>query len=128
MAEAFFNFYARGEAQAFSAGTRPAGHIDRNVAMAMKEAGVDISSQRPKQLTQEMLDGADKVVTMGCGVEGVCPATLVPAEDWGLEDPEGRSMEEIRRIRDRIADNVKRLIIDLHRSGGGACSGLLEHK
>jgi arsenate reductase len=113
MAEAFFNNYAGGKAQAFSAGTQPASHTDRTVLQAMKEIGVDISSQRPKMLTLKMLEDADKVVTMGCGVEGVCPATFVPTEDWQLEDPEGKPIERVRAIRDEVAAKVKRLIEEL---------------
>jgi len=110
MAEAFFNHYAAGKAEAFSAGTRPASHVDRTVAQAMRELGIDISYKRPKVLTSEMLDSADRVVTMGCGVEGVCPAAFVPSEDWQLEDPEGKPIEKVREIRDEIEAKVKKLI------------------
>jgi len=65
---------------------------------------------RPKALTMEMLDQADRVVTMGCGVEGVCPASFVETEDWQLEDPKGKSLEEVRRIRDEIKTGVTRLL------------------
>jgi len=110
MAEAFFEHYAVGEAKASSAGTQPASHVDQTVVKAMREIGIDISSKRPKALTLEMLDGADRVITMGCGVEGVCPATIVPTEDWQLEDPEGKPIEKVREIRDEIEARVKKLI------------------
>jgi arsenate reductase len=110
MAEAFFEHYAASKAKAFSAGTRPASHVDQTVVKAMREIGIDISSKRPKALTSEMLDGADRVITMGCGVEGVCPASIVPTEDWQLEDPEGKPIEKVREIRDEIEAKVKRLI------------------
>lgn len=110
MAEAFFEHYAAGKARAFSAGTRPASHIDQTVVKAMREIGIDISSKRPKALTLEMLDGADRVITMGCSVEGVCPAAMVPTEDWQLEDPEGKPIEKVREIRDEIEAKVKELI------------------
>jgi arsenate reductase len=113
MAEAFFNNYAGGKAQAFSAGTQPASHTDSTVSQAMKEIGIDISSQRPKMLTLKMMEDADRVITMGCGVEGVCPATFVPTEDWQLEDPEGKSIERVRAIRDEIETKVKNLIEEL---------------
>lgn len=112
MAEAFFNHYAAGKAEAFSAGTQPASHVDQTVVKAMREIGIDISSKRPKALTAEMLDGADRIITMGCGVEGVCPASFVPTEDWNLEDPEGQSIDKVRVIRDEIEAKVKRLIKD----------------
>jgi protein-tyrosine-phosphatase len=110
MAEAFFDHYAAGKAKAFSAGTRPASHVDQSVVKAMREIGIDISSKRPKALTLDMLDGADRVITMGCGVEGVCPATFVTTEDWQLEDPEGKPIEKVRQIRDEIEAKVKKLI------------------
>jgi len=113
MAEALFNYYAWDNAQAQSAGTRPAAHVDRNVVSAMNEIGIDVSTQRPKILTKEMLDGADTVIAMGCSMDSVCPITFTPAEDWALQDPEGKSIEEVREIRDQIESKVKRLIADL---------------
>jgi arsenate reductase len=110
MAEALFNHYAAGKAQAFSAGTQPASHVNPTVVEAMREVGIDISPQRPKKLTLEMLDDADKVVTMGCGVESVCPAAFVPTEEWQLEDPEGKPIEKVREIRGEIEAKVKKLI------------------
>ena len=116
MAEALFNHYAAGQAQAFSAGTRPASHVVRAVAKAMREIGLDISSQRSKMLTPEMLEDADRVVTMGCGVEKACPAGFIPAEEWALEDPEGRSLEEVRKTRDAIKSRVEVLIEEIKRA------------
>ena len=113
MAEAFFNYYASGKATATSAGTQPASHVDRTVVAAMKEIGIDISSNRSKLLTPEMMEGVDKAITMGCGVEGVCPATFVPSEDWHLEDPEGKPIEKVREIRDEIEAKVKTLIREI---------------
>jgi arsenate reductase len=110
MAEAFFNYYAAGKAEAISAGTQPASQVDQTVAKAMREIGIDISSKHSKLLTSEMVDSADRVITMGCSVEGVCPATFLPVEDWQLEDPEGQSIDKIRAIRDEIETRVKRLI------------------
>jgi len=110
MAEALFNYHAAGKAKASSAGTQPASHTDRTVIAAMREKGIDISAQRPEVLTPKMLKDADKVVTMGCEVEGVCPATFVSTEDWQLEDPEGKSLEEVREIRDDIEARVRKLI------------------
>jgi len=106
MAEAFFNRFAAGQAHALSAGTAPAQEINPTVAQAMAEIGYDLAGQRPKLLTQEMLDQADIVITMGCAVEGLCPAPGVKAEDWGLPDPQGRPLEEVRKIRDEIKARV----------------------
>ena len=110
MAEAFFNHLAGGKARAISAGTKPASEVSPIVIQAMKEVGIDISGNRPKKLTPEMLDQANKVITMGCGAENVCPATWVETEDWELEDPKGQSIEKIREIRDQIKTNVDKLI------------------
>jgi arsenate reductase len=117
MAEAFFNQYAGKKARAFSAGTQPATQVALNVIKAMKEVGIDLSTQRPKALTPQMVDEADKVITMGCGVEDVCPATWVPTEDWQLEDPEGKPIEKVRDIRDEIKTRVKKLIEEIQQEG-----------
>ena len=115
MAEAFFNQLAKGEAVATSAGTRPAAHVDRNVADAMCEVGIDIRQQRPKPLTFEMVESADRVITMGCGVDEVCPASFIPTEDWELSDPEGKPIEEVREVRDGIKARVEKLIAEMEK-------------
>ena len=112
MAEAFFNELARGRAKAVSAGTNPAKAIAPDVVQAMKEMGIDISNKRPKPLTEEMLAQADRMVTMGCGAEGVCPVSFVPTEDWALEDPKGKSLEQVRKIRDEIKAKVVKMLED----------------
>ena len=110
MAEAFFNRIAKGKAQAYSAGTQPADEVNPAVVEAMREVGIDISGNKPKLLTGDMVEQADLVVTMGCGVEGVCPATFVETQDWELEDPEGKPLPEVRRIRDEIKARVVDLV------------------
>jgi len=110
MAEAFFNKFAQGKARALSAGTDPAVTVDLTVVEAMREVGIDISRNKPKALTPEMVDQADKVVTMGCGAEKVCPATWVQTEDWELEDPKGKSIEKVREIRDEIRARVLKVL------------------
>jgi protein-tyrosine-phosphatase len=110
MAEGFFNSYVAGKAEASSAGTQPASHVDQTVVKAMAEIGIDISSRRAKALTAEMLDSANMVVTMGCGTEDVCPAAFVPMVDCQLEDPEGQSIDKVRAIRAEIETKVKMLI------------------
>jgi arsenate reductase len=106
MAEAFFNRLADGKAQALSAGTKPAESIDPVVVEAMREIGIDISNQKPKALTLELLEQADRVVTMGCGEQGLCPATFVETTEWNSEDPKGKRMEKVREIRDEIRSRV----------------------
>ena len=79
----------------------------------MREVGTDISRREPKLLTLEIVENADKVITMGCGVKGVCPVSFVPTEDWELEDPEGKTIEKIRQIRDEVKAKVEGLIEEL---------------
>jgi arsenate reductase len=79
----------------------------------MREAGIDIRNQKPKALTLEMMESADRVITMGCSAEKVCPASFVPTEDWELDDPEGKSPIVIRKIRDEIKARVEALLKEL---------------
>jgi arsenate reductase len=79
----------------------------------MEEAGIDISREKPKLLTLELLDNFDRVITMGCGVEDTCPASFLPTEDWGLDDPADKPAEEVRRIRDEIKARVEKLVAAL---------------
>ena len=113
MAEAFFNQLAKGKALALSAGTDPADALESTVVEAMREVGIGMRGQRPKALTAKMLERADRVVTMGCGVEGVCPASFVETEDWGLADPKGKSLEQVREIRDEIRKRVMKMLIEI---------------
>jgi arsenate reductase (thioredoxin) len=111
IAEAYFNRYSTfNKAIAFSAGTKPANAINPVVIDTMKEAGFDLSGKKPKLLTLEMMENSDKVITMGCGVEDTCPATFIPAEDWQIEDPEGKPIEAVRQIRNDIEQQVKKLV------------------
>ena len=110
MAEAFFNKLASGKAIAFSAGTEPSAQVNPSVITVMKEIGIDLSPNKPKRLTPELLQSADKAIVMGCGVEKSCPVTFIPMEDWNLEDPEGQPIEEGRIIRDIIYNNVINLM------------------
>lgn len=112
MAEAFFNKLARGNAVATSAGTQPSKEVNPKAVAVMREVGIDISKQKPKLLISKMVKGADKVVTMGCGVE-VCPVLPVETEEWQIEDPSGKPIGKFREIRDEIRRRVERLIEDL---------------
>jgi arsenate reductase len=113
MAEAYFNHFAGEKASASSAGTQPASKINPIVVQVMREAGIDISHKIPKLLTFKMMGNTNRVITMGCGTEGVCPASVVPMEDWQIEDPESKSIEEVRQIRDNIKNKVTALIKEL---------------
>ena len=108
MAEAFAR--KRG-LKAASAGTLPASTVNPTVVQVMKEKGIDISSNVPKQLTTGMINEASLVVTMGCSVEAVCPRPMLAKMqkklvDWDLEDPRGKTVEETRKIRDEIERKV----------------------
>jgi arsenate reductase (thioredoxin) len=111
MAEAFARSLGL---DASSAGTMPQGSVNPVVIQAMKEKGIDISSNRPRMLTTEMINQAGLVVTMGCSVEDLCPRPMLAEMqkklvDWHLDDPKGKPIEEVRRIRDEIERSVKEL-------------------
>ena len=94
---------------AVSAGTSPAERVHPEVVDVMKEVGIDLSSARPRKLTEELARDADLLVTMGCGDQ--CP--YVPGleiEDWPLEDPKGQPVERVREIRDEIRQRVEALL------------------
>ena len=110
MAEAFFNRLAAGRAEAVSAGTEPADSVDPVVVTVMREVGIDLSRRQPKALSHELVDRAEWVISMGCGVEESCPVTLAIAEDWGLADPEGEPLDRVRQVRDEIRARVADLV------------------
>jgi arsenate reductase len=112
IAQALFERTAAGRHEARSAGSRPAEHVHREVVDAMRELGIDVAGRMPHRLDRTDLDWADHVVTMGCGDE--CP--VVPGkryQDWELPDPAGRPLEEVRSIRDEIAERVEGLVSEL---------------
>lgn len=111
MAEAFANYHGKGKLMASSAGVALADRINPLVVEVMREKGIDISMKRPKPLTREMAESADKIITMGCSVEGICPGPLLKnVVDWRLEDPKGKSIEEVRKIRDEVESKVLEII------------------
>ena len=111
IAEHLFNASAGGLHQARSAGTRPAAAIHSPVAEVLRSRGVDPSGARPKPLTDDLLEWADRVVTMGCGDE--CPVTGKPTEDWELDDPKGKGVEEVQEVAVLIAARLSRLLKEL---------------
>jgi protein-tyrosine-phosphatase len=111
MAEAFARSIGL---NASSAGTVPASEVNPTVVKAMKEVGIEISQSKPRYLDSKMIDEADRIILMGCSVESVCPAVLLgkmkkKSEDWNLDDPKGKSIEEVRKIRDEILKRVRAL-------------------
>jgi arsenate reductase len=116
IAQALFERTADGRHEARSAGSRPAERVHPEVVEAMGELGVDVAGRTPHRLERADLDWADHVVTMGCGDE--CP--VVPGkryQDWDLPDPGGRPLEEVRAIRDEIAERIIGLVEDLDVAG-----------
>jgi arsenate reductase len=110
MAAAFFNSLADpAKARALSAGTRPGPAVHPEVAEAMREIGIDLSSATPRLLTDDLARRVNLLITMGCGEE--CPYVPdVERDDWSLPDPKGRPLDEVRAIRDDIRTRVAALI------------------
>jgi arsenate reductase (thioredoxin) len=112
MAAGLLNKLAGGRVHVRTAGSDPAEEINPAVVEAMSEVGVDLSEEFPKPLTDEFVAAADAVVTMGCG--DACP--IYPGkryEDWELEDPDGKDLETVRRIRDDLDLRVRNLLVEL---------------
>jgi arsenate reductase (thioredoxin) len=114
MSAALFQRSAQGRHHALSAGSEadPGGHVHPEVVQVMREIGIDLSDRCPQQLSRELAEQADVVVTMGCG--DACP--FIPGKryiDWELPDPTGRPIEEVRATRDDIARRVEQLLTEL---------------
>ena len=119
MAAALLDHLAEGRVHVRSAGSDPADQINPVVVTAMSELGVDVSKEFPKPLTDEVVQAADAVVTMGCG--DACPIYAGKRyEDWEVDDPAEADLEGVRRIRDDIAGRVKRLLAELTTPVGSA--------
>ena len=112
IAEHLFNVYAGGKATATSAGVEPVAALNINVIAAMRDAGYDIGAQRPKLLTEEMIDAADHVITLGCMEDERCPAVLAE-DDWGIDDPAGAPLTKVIQIRDEIARRVRKMLREM---------------
>jgi arsenate reductase len=112
MAAGFLEHLAGEKVNVYSAGSAPKDSINPVAVEAMREKGIDISGRSPKVLTTESVQASDVVITMGCG--DTCP--FFPGkryEDWVLDDPAGKGIEDVRRIRDQIEARVKSLLQDL---------------
>jgi protein-tyrosine-phosphatase len=112
MAAGLVKLRSGGDILVRSAGSDPAETINARVVEAMAEVGVDLSDEFPKPVTDEAVRAADVVITMGCG--DACP--VYPGkryEDWQLDDPAGKDIDEVRRIRDAIDAKVRRLVDEL---------------
>ncbi len=113
MAAGWLTHLAGDRIQVRSAGSAPADRINPVAVEAMREVGIDITSEQPKILTTNAVQVADVVITMGCG--DTCP--IFPGkryEDWELTDPDGQGIDVIRQVRDEIRTRIETLITDLH--------------
>ena len=112
MAAALLSHHAAGRVEVRSAGSAPADTINPAVREAMAEVGIDISAERPKLLTTDAVEASDVVITMGCG--DACP--VFPGKrylDWDLADPAGKTLDQIRPIRDDIDRRTRALLNEL---------------
>ena len=112
MALGWFNRLAGDRAIALSGGSEPGNEINAAAIAVMAEVGIDIAGEYPKPWTQEIVQAADVVITMGCG--DACP--IFPGkryEDWTLDDPAGQGVDAVRPIRDEIGDRVRVLLDSL---------------
>jgi arsenate reductase (thioredoxin) len=109
MAAALLERHAAGRIRVRSAGSEPADRLHTSVVEVMAEVGIDLARERPKLLRDEAVRDSDVVITMGCG--DACPVFPgIRYEDWELEDPSGKPLEDVRRIRDDIDGRVRRLL------------------
>lgn len=112
MAAGFAREAGAGRVEVFSGGSEPAGAVNPAAVAVMAEVGIDIAGFVPQRFTDDLLARVDVVVTMGCG--DTCP--FVPGKryvDWPLDDPKGRPVDEVRRIRDEIRVLVEELVAQL---------------
>lgn len=113
MAEGFARKYFPPGVSITSAGTIPALEVNPNAIAVMAEVGIDISSNRPKVLSNTMFKDTSHFIGMGCGVVDSCPVPLVQGainiEDWGIQDPVGKDIDTFREVRDIIEEKVKAL-------------------
>ncbi len=119
MAEGFARAYGKDKVEVQSAGTAASGIVNGAAIQAMREKGIDISSQRSKQLTDDMLEWADVVITLGCcSAEELCPVDFEGIkEDWPIEDPLGMPWEVMERVSDDIERRVRGLLEELAGEG-----------
>jgi arsenate reductase (thioredoxin) len=114
MAESFFRKYAPQDYEPLSAGTRPSGQINPLVIQVMKEIGIDISKQKSKDITEDMMRNSAPIVNMGCMDKSFCPTLFLNnVIDWNIEDPKGKPIEKVREVRDIIEQRVKELASSL---------------
>ena len=118
MAEGFFRKHTIGDYEPISAGTRHKSQINPVAVEVMKEVGIDISGQKPKELTEDMMRNSTKIINMGCMDKDFCPTLFVPkVVDWGIEDPKDKPIEKVREIRDEIERRIKEAVEQICKGG-----------
>ena len=114
MAEGFFRKYAPEGYEPLSAGTKPVSQINPLAIQVMNEIGLDISNQKSKDLTEDMMRNSDKIINMDCMDKNFCPTLFIPKViDWGIDDPKDKPIEKVREIRDGIERRIKELATDV---------------
>jgi len=114
MAEGFFKKYAPKEYEGISAGTMPVSEINPLAVEVMREVDIDISGQKSKEITEDMIRNSSKIVNMGCMDKVSCPTLFLQnLLDWNIEDPKDKQIEKVRKIRDEIEQRVKELVADI---------------
>lgn len=114
MAEGFFKKYAPKEYEGISAGTMPVSEINPLAVEVMREVDIDISGQKSKEITEDMIRNSSKIVNMGCIDKVSCPTLFLQnLLDWNIEDPKYKQIEKVREIRDEIEQRVKALVADI---------------
>jgi len=114
MAEAFFKKYAPKKFNVISAGTIPSSQLNPLSVKVMKEIGINLGEQQPKLLSNNMIESSIKIINMGCMNKESCPSLFVKdVLDWNISDPNEKSLDEVRKIRDQIQTNVMSLIDSL---------------
>ena len=114
MAEGFFRKYAPEGFEPMSAGTKSTSQVNPLAIQVMNEIGIDISKQRSKDLTEDMMRNSNKIINMGCMDKNFCPTLFIPKLiDWGIEDPKDKPIEKVREIRDEIERRIKELARDI---------------
>jgi arsenate reductase (thioredoxin) len=114
MAEGYFNKYAPKGYEAISAGTKPVSQINSIAVQVMIEADIDISNQKSKELTEDMMRNSSNIVNMGCVEKESCPTLFLQnLVDWNIEDPKVKPIEKVRKIRDEIDQRVKELVANI---------------
>jgi len=114
MAEGFFKKYAPREYEGLSAGTKPVSEINPLAVEVMREVDIDITGQKSKEITEDMIRNSSKIVNLGCMDKESCPTLFLQnLLDWNIEDPKDKQIEKVRDIRDEIERRVKELVADI---------------